>query len=190
MVYDRNASAGRFLVLIWRIGAWLYAALGRIDEWYGATSWSDALSWLASHRPTEPLEEIQFWGHGEAGMARIGESELDVSMLHPTHRDHRALVGVRLRLKPETLWWFRTCSTYGSAEGHEFAHAFTDFLGCRTAGHTFIIGPLQSGLHSLSPGQKPGWPVDEGTREGKPAWSKLGAPNTITFLGGKVPKGY
>ena len=39
-----------------------------------------------------------------------------------------------------------------SAAGHDFARAWTDFFGSRAAGHTFIIGYWQSGLHTLAPG--------------------------------------
>ncbi len=190
MIYDRNASAGRLLVLAWRLGAWLYLLLGRLDDWYGAASWSDALEWLATHRRTEPLREVQFWGHGKFGEARIGGEVLDATAVTPKHPLHARLYAVRERLRGEGLWWFRTCSTFATPRGQDFAQRFTDFLGCRTAGHTFIIGPFQSGLHSLAPGQQPSWPPDEGVDGERPLWSKPGQPNTITCLHSRVPAGY
>lgn len=191
MVYDRNSSAGRFLVTSWKLGGKLYGALGRLDDHYGADTWAEALKWLASHRAPEPIEEVQFWGHGKWGEARIGVTCLDATMLSPSHPQHQALLAVRSRLVPGSgLWWFRTCSTFGTAKGHAFARAFTSFLGCRAAGHTFIIGLHQSGLHSLGPGETPAWPVDEGVANGAPLWSRPFAKNTITCFHGKIPAGY
>ena len=37
------------LGLSWQYGTLLYRALGRVDAAYGATSFADALAWLASH---------------------------------------------------------------------------------------------------------------------------------------------
>lgn len=190
MVYDRNPSAGWFLVLSWRVGAWLYALLGRIDEWYGATSWEDALTWLATVRPQESLDEVQFWSHGKFGNARIGTSLLDAQSVEKGSDLYEPLVAVRMRMPSLSLWWFRTCSTYGTPVGMHFARVFTDFIGCKTAGHTYIIGPFQSGLHSLEPGQEPSWSSDEGVEAGRPLWSKPHLPYTITCFGGRVPKGY
>ena len=86
--------------------------------------------------------------------------------------------------------------TFGAAPGHDFARRLTDFLGCRAAGHTYIIGGWQSGLHSLAPGEQPAWSPHEGLKLGPPEaprealWSRRSAPNTIHFLSGKVPAGY
>jgi hypothetical protein len=191
MVYDRNSSAGRFLVSSWKCGGKLYRALGRLDAWYGAGTWAEALKWLASHRAPEPIEEVQFWGHGKWGDARIGTTILDASLVSPSHPQHPDLLAVRTRLIPGSgLWWFRTCSTFGAAKGQAFARAWASFLGCRAAGHTFIIGLHQSGLHSLGPNETPAWPIDEGVAGEVPLWSKPWAPNTITCFHGKVPAGY
>jgi hypothetical protein len=190
MVYDRNSSAGRFLVAAWKVGGKLYGSLGRLDAWYGAGSWGEALAWLGDHRAPEPIAEVQFWGHGKWGEALIGGERLDQTFLAPSHPEHRALLAVRSRLCPGTgLWWFRTCSTFGTAKGHAFARAWANFLGCRAAGHTFIIGLHQSGLHSLGPGEAPTWSVDEGTAGGVSLWSKPGAPSTITCFHGRIPDG-
>jgi hypothetical protein len=105
---------------------------------------------------------------------------------------------VRDRFLPEAkgLWWFRTCETFGALPGQRFATELADFLGARVAGHTYIIGHVQSGLHTLRPGERPTWSEDEGLREGSPDeprrahWSRLRAPNTITCLRGTIPDGY
>jgi hypothetical protein len=191
MVYDRNSSAGRLLVTSWKLGGKLYGALRRLDACYGAETWEAALKWLASYRAPEPIEEVQFWGHGKWGDARIGATILDATQLLPSHPQHQALLAVRSRLVPGTgLWWFRTCSTFGTEKGQSFARAFTRFLGCRAAGHTFIIALHQSGLHSLGPGETPSWRVDEGVKNGVSLWSGPFAPNTITCFHGKIPDGY
>lgn len=97
---------------------------------------------------------------------------------------------------PIPLWWFRTCETLGASCGQAFARAWADFLGCRVAGHTHVIGFYQSGLHSLRPGEKPTWSADEGIIEGdaarplRAAESRRGIPNTITCLGGRPPPGW
>ena len=196
MVYDRTASAGRGLTLSWRVGGWLYGELGRFDAWHGARSWNDALAWLGGHRAPEPIAEIQFWGHGRWGCAKLDGVPLSVEALAPGHPLHPALATIRARMVPgEGLWWFRTCETFGRAEGQGFARAWSRFFHCRAAGHTYVIGPFQSGLHCLGPGDEPRWPVDEGLpKDGSDAkaarWSTPGAPNTISFLHGKIPPGY
>jgi hypothetical protein len=191
MVYDRNDSAGRLLVTSWKMGGLLYNTLGRLDAWKGCGTWAEAFEWLSTYRTPEPLAEVQFWGHGKWGRAMIGETTLDETMLAPSHPQHQALLSVRTRLVPGTgLWWFRTCSTFGTAKGHAFAQAWTKFLGCRAAGHTFIIGLHQSGLHSLGPDEIPAWSIDEGVDSGVALWSGPSAPNTITCFEGKIPAGY
>jgi hypothetical protein len=120
---------------------------------------------------------------------------LDRSALEEGHPLHRSLCAIRQRLVPggEALWWFRTCEAFGAQAGHDFARAWTEFFGCRAAGHTYIIAFFQSGLHSLAPGQEPGWPEEEGLLRGTPdepleaRWSSPGAPNTITCLHGRIP---
>jgi hypothetical protein len=176
----------------WRAGAWLYGTLGRLDAWKGVSSWREALTWLAQVRPGAPIGEIQFWGHGNFGCLLIDRRPLDVSALAPTHPLQASLGAIRERLVPggEALWWFRTCETFATPKGHDFARAWSRFFGCRAAGHTHIIGPLQSGLHVLGPGQEPHWPAEEGLHPGEPArarWSTLGAPNTISCLHGRIP---
>jgi len=93
-------------------------------------------------------------------------------------------------------WWFRTCETFGADAGHDFARAWTSYFDCRAAGHTYVIGPWQSGLHTLEPGARPHWSADEALIEGsaaepqRAAWSSRREPNTISCLHGSIPPGY
>jgi len=99
-------------------------------------------------------------------------------------------------MSPGALVWFRSCETFGAAAGRDFARRLTDFFGCAAAGHTFVIGYWQSGLHRLEPGQPPGWAANEGIARGSPDRPELAssssprAPNTITCFTGKVPEGW
>jgi hypothetical protein len=198
LVYDRTAGA---LATAWWAGKALYRGLGRLDAGFGAASWAEALEWLGSHGAGAPLAEVQFWGHGRWGLARIGSEALDVAAVLDDRHPHRArLRRVAERLLPgdQGLWWFRTCETFGTEAGQRFARAWTRALGCRAAGHTYVIGVWQSGLHSLLPGEEPPWSPDEGLRppgpDGRAAslarTSGPRAPNTITCFHGKVPPGF
>jgi hypothetical protein len=205
MVFDSTCvhpAARLGLTTTWQVGARLYGALGRIDAWRGVTSWTEALCWLAETHPGQPIAEVQYWGHGHFGSAVTAggkgpEKVLDARALVPGHVLHDDLLAVRERLSPKGLWWFRTCQTFGTERGHAFAQAFTAFLGRRAAGHTHIIGPWQSGLHSLLPGEAPTWSTAEGTTgeltpRGTPKakWSTPWAPRTINCLDGAVPAGW
>jgi uncharacterized protein DUF4347 len=191
LVFDRTAPALRHA---WRTGAVLYRRLGRIDAAFGATSWDEALSWLAQAR--EPIGEIQYWGHGRWGRALVAGDALDASALRPGHRLNAGLQGLRERLAPDALVWLRTCEAFGANAGHEFAMRLADWLGARVAGHTFVIGVMQSGLHGLLPGHAPDWPAEEGLAEGTPAspvrarGSAPRQPRTITCFDGRVPSGW
>jgi hypothetical protein len=199
MVFDRTCVGGLGLSHIWAAGGWLYGRLDRLDRVFAATSWAEALEWLATCRPERPVAEIQIWGHGKWGRALIGTDGLDSSSLGDDHPHRPLLEAIRARLLPargQALWWFRCCETFGALEGLRFARAWADFLGCRVAGHTYIIGFHQSGLHSLLPGASPTWPAMEGLRRGTPDTpeealpSRPWAPNTITCLHGQIPAGF
>jgi len=195
MLYDRTCK-GRFpmpgLTSAWRVGGALYSSLRRIDDWYGAATWAEGLEWLVERARTQPIAELQFWGHGEWGCAFIEEEKLEISALEPRHWLHRRLVALRSRFIPggEALRWFRTCETIGTKIGHDFTRAWTRFFDCRVAGHTHAINFLQSGLHVLAPGEEPTWPVTEGIEPGRPRAkdSSVFAPNTITCLHGALPR--
>ena len=205
LVYDATghgkARVQPLLTASWRIGSALYQRHpSKVDAVYGATTWEDALAWLCSVNPRERIDSVQYWGHGLFGRVLIGADVLDVTALSPGHPRHNDLIALRQRVRDEdTLLWFRTCATFGRNTGHEFARSFTRFFGCRAAGHTFVIGPLQSGLHSLRAGDEPTWPVTEGVprshhdqeQDPKTALSSsLSAPNTISCLHGAIPAGW
>lgn len=189
VVYDRTCvrTRGR-LSPIWAAGAWLYRGLRRVDAVKGVASWDEALTWLGTQR--EPIREIQYWGHGKWGRAFVGDDVLDAAAL----TDRRAqLEAIRERLAPDALVWFRTCETLGARPGMSFAERLADFFGARIAGHTYIIGFHQSGLHGVAPGTRADWSPVEGVAEGTPdaptkaKWSAPWRPRTLTALDGEIP---
>jgi hypothetical protein len=190
MVYDRTCKKyGVGLSTAWSSGSVLYRGLRRLDAAFGATSWADALEWLATYARDRSIEEIQYWGHGKWGTVFIGKD--------PFGRKELALPGVaalRERLAPDALVWLRTCEAFGCHPGRDFAQHLAETLGTRVAGHTFIIGVLQSGLHGLRPGNVPSWSVTEGLAEGSPDAPKRAHdsgpthPNTISCFHGRVPE--
>ena len=182
---------------VWRGGGLLYGALDRIDARKGVASWAEALDWLTTYETARPIGEIQFWGHGQWGRGLVDRESLDINALSAKHPHHARLHALRDRLVGErrALWWWRTCETLGTKSGHEFARSLARFLDCRVAGHTYIIGFWQSGLHCLAPGAEPDWSVDEGIDHAAPPgqpralWSSASAPNTISCLRGDLPAG-
>ena len=179
VVFDRTDR----LTAAWAPGSLLYRALGRVDATKGVASWDEAIAYLAS-RP-EPITELQYWGHGTWGRVLVDGEALDA--------DHIArLAPLRHVLAPGALVWLRTCETFGSDVGIAFAERLADYLGARVAGHTYVIGFLQSGLHALHPGSRADWSRDEGIVAGRSSakWSGLREPNTITCLHNSIPSSY
>jgi hypothetical protein len=197
MIFDascRGRGAVPGLSDAWSAGSGLYRASGSLDRSYGAHSWSEALEWLATVEPARQIAQIQFWGHGKWGEVRIDGEPLSVASLREQHEHADKLRAIRKRLTGhDALWWFRSCETFGAAIGHEFAKRWVDYFGCRAAGHTYIIGFWQSGLHSLSPGEQAYWPDDEGLAEGTPEapqrarWSRPWHGHTISCLSSSFP---
>jgi hypothetical protein len=194
LVYDRTC-AGHLggLSTAWSAGSRLYRWLDRIDASFGATSWQEGLAWICERSKDRAIAEIQFWGHGKWGCALVASDVLDARALSESSPLHRPLREIRERLAPDALWWFRTCETFGAHRGIEFARRWTDFLGARAAGHTYVIGVWQSGLHGLAPGRAPDWSASEGLAEGTPAEprrARVSLPTetrTISCFDGKVP---
>jgi hypothetical protein len=200
MVFDatcRGRGALPGLSHAWSAGSGLYRAGGNLDHAFGATSWAAALDWIANVGAGEAIAQIQFWGHGKWGSVRMGDEALTIDSLAAGAPHERRLRSIRERLSgPGALWWFRSCETFGAEPGHTFARRWTDYFGCRAAGHSYIIGFWQSGLHSLGPGQTPGWPRDEGLALGTPAaperalWSRPWLDHTISCLRSTIPTGW
>lgn len=177
----------------WFAGGALYKALSRLDGYAGFSNWQDALAWLVSYKPEKPIAEIQYWGHGTPG--RIWMKKVPLLADTPSGATPEGVLLSRLakRLTPEALIWLRTCSTFAGVRGHNFAEKWSEAMGCRVAAYTHIIGFWQSGLHSVKPGIKAYWPVEEGIKDGTPAFptkikqSARSAPNTVSFLTGRFP---
>ncbi len=196
MVYDRTCTKyGVGLSTAWFVGAQLYRGLRRFDATFGASSWAEALSWLAAYEPSRPIAEVQYWGHGRWGGVLIDDDPFDRSVLTDRHPLHSALLAVRERFLPddESLVWLRTCEAFGAQAGHDFAEHLAETLGARVAGHTFIIGAVQSGLRALAPGHRPSWSAFEGLAEGtaerprRAHGSGVLRPRTITCFSNEVP---
>lgn len=198
LVYDatQRVRPPRALGLAWHAGSYLYRGLGRIDAAHGARDWTDAFDFLAKHATDRTIGELQFWGHGKWGRALIDGESFDRRALSTTHPLFSRLEAFRERLEPGALVWFRTCETLGAQIGHDFARALADRLNARVAGHTFVIGFFQSGLHSLSPGETPNWSLSEGIARGSPDDPKSAhssgprRPNTVTCFDGVIPDGF
>lgn len=179
MVYDATDTVPDQLELAdsWKLGGVLYKLVKQVDHIIAATSWAQAVKELNAIK--QPIEEIQFWGHGCPGKFFIAGKPLDDLVLEA------------ITFKVKNLVWFRSCGTFAGSRGHNFAKKIARKFQCQVAGHTFIIGPLQSGLHSLKPGKEPSWSIEEGLDgKGKMKNSSPWAPNTITCLHADVPKGW
>jgi hypothetical protein len=195
VVYDRTCRgrAGLGLADAWWAGALLYRALGRVRTGYAARSVADALDWLGRVEPGAPITGVQIWSHGKWGNARIGDELLDERALLRGSVLAPRLASLRARLLPGALFWLRTCESFGAVRGLSFASALGDFMGCRVAGHSYVIGVWQSGLHALEPGARPSWDPAEGIAEGSPQRpiralpSSPAAPNTISCLEARIP---
>ena len=193
IAYDRTCvRTGGHLSPAWAAGSWLYRGLRRADAARGVASWSEALAWLASLPGA--IREIQYWGHGRWGSARVADDVLDRRSLLAGHPHRAQLDAVKARLDRDAQVWFRTCETLGARAGIAFAEELADLLGARVAGHTHIIGFHQSGLHALAPGARADWDPAEGLAEGTPdhpvraRTSRPWRARTITCLHGHIPE--
>jgi hypothetical protein len=190
LVFDRTCT---WLSRAWGTGAHLYRGLGRVDAALPVSSWDEALRWLGTHGGDEPIAEIQYWGHGRWGRVLVAGDALDAERLRPSHASFVAIERVRERLAPDARVWLRTCEAFGADAGHDFAMRLADTLGVRVAGHTFVIGAVQSGLRTLVPGARPGWSASEGLCEGTAArpirahGSSFFRPRTVTCFTNSFP---
>ncbi len=200
LVYDATCTGSGLspgLSDAWSAGARLYRALGRVDAARGVRNWREALNFLTTYGDDTPLGEVQYWGHGTFGKIWIARDAVDRARLDdPTLAPDLDRLASRLAESRapnhEPLFWIRTCETMGGPSGHAFAKALTSRLGCRVAGHTHVIGVLQSGLVALRPGEEPGWPLEMGLgpkgEEGQGLPSTPAAPSTVHFLTGALPE--
>lgn len=202
MIYDNTTIKDGWdgfgsdaLAYSWLAGGKLYRIMRSLDKVKGVSSWEEALDWIIEQGKIEPISQIQFWGHGSWGRVWIGKQALGVKTIRNPGILRDKLSDVKKYLADDALIWFRTCSTFGNTSGKTFAKEFTEWMSCKVAAHTHIVGWWQGGLHSLKPGQEPYWPDDEGVKtlsNGKQdsIWSTRKTPNTIICLNGHLPEGW
>jgi hypothetical protein len=165
--------------LSWAIGCRLQKLLGQVDLYHGIENWDETAKWI--NGLDGPIDSIQFWGHGSPGLVYITGKPFNDNIFR----------SLKKAVNPNTILWFRTCSTFQGYYGHYFSKNLSNALNCVVAGHTRIIGPLQGGLHTRSPNTGPSWPMDEGEfpKSKWPSWLRWGN-NTVTCLATKIPKGW
>lgn len=181
-IYDKNPGTGlmqKFLKTSWLVGCWFQKLVGAVDDYYGASSWEDAKAWLVKQET--PLTTIQYWGHGSPGIVWLAGTPIYTSQW----------LSLKPFLSPDSLVWFRVCSSFQGRAGQAFSKRLADGLGCTIGGHTRIIGLWQGGLYTLAPNSMPSWSVDEGInisniRDDFKFWNK----HTILCLGTSIPKGW
>jgi hypothetical protein len=188
---DGTSSGSPGLSPAWWAGTWLHRLAGAADAALGATRWDEALAWavrVAKERG-RPIGSLQAWGHGGWGFMLLGATSLSMGSLAPEHELGTLVDDLRDVLAgPDALVWLRCCSAFGSKAGVSFARAMSRRLGCRVAGHTYIIGLLQSGTHSVRPGGEPAWGPTEGVvldaagNALRAKWSGPFEPATISCL--------
>jgi hypothetical protein len=179
------------LTSTWMSGGWVYRQFGRFDYVKGFSNWLDALSWLGTVGEDRPIAEIQYWGHGGPGRVWMNGQSLhvhtfDASIYGPTLRR------LRTRLRPDSLIWFRTCSTFAADKGKVFATMWAKRMGCNIAGHTFIVHMIQAGLYCIRSGESAWWPADEGIvgppeAPTKSKWGSVMSPRWILATRSTLP---
>lgn len=195
MFYDASDWAGKQLRFSWTAGGAFYRAFRSVEATKGFLSMEEALHWITRVEPERKINSIQFWGHGSPGRVWINNDFLSARSMVDVSKHKPYLLDLKQRLTEDSLIWFRSCNVFAGNEGRLFAVAFSQLMNCTIAGHTYIIGPWQSGLHTIRPGERPSWSPDEGL-ERKPdgtvkkIWSKPWSPNTIFCLTGKIPEGW
>lgn len=195
MFYDSSDWAGEQLRMSWVTGGLFYRLFRGVEQTRGFDNWLEALKWLAEVEPDKKINSIQFWGHGSPGRVWINGEFLSIRSLIASSKHRYLLLNLKERLTPESVIWFRSCNVFSAKEGHIFATAFSQFMGCKIAAHTFIVGPWQSGLHTINPGEQPNWSREEGLKKKadgtvEKLWSMPWSPKTIFCLTGKIPKGW
>lgn len=184
------------LALSWKWGDKLYRKFGSIDIAFGAKSFEEAFGYISNLDPEKKVSEVHFWCHGGPGKVYLNRKFLNIDNIGPSGFHAVGLRKLKARLTDDALVWFRCCSLFAGQEGHDFAKKFAHVLNKdgtsrRVAAYTHIIGPSQSGLHTLGPGEEPSWSLTEGLDEnGKMKWSRFWKKNTVSCLRGTIPKGW
>jgi hypothetical protein len=191
MIYDSSDWAGEELRLSWIAGGKFYKLFRSVEHHAGFSSWEEAIKWILEVEPDKKINSIQFWGHGSPGRVWINEETLSARSVLATSNHRDLLLKLKKRLTSNSVVWFRSCNVFMGQEGHLFAKVISKMLGCTIASHTYIVGPWQSGLHTIRPDEEPKWDLEEGIEQsGKKLWSMPWSPNTIFCLTGKIPKGW
>jgi hypothetical protein len=190
MFYDSSDWAGKELRLSWVTGGKFYKLFRSVEHHSGFDSWFDALKWLDSVAPGQQINSIQFWGHGSPGRVWINGEYLSARSVLASSPHRNLLLNLKERLTSDSLIWFRSCNVFAGKEGHLFAKLMASMMGCTIASHTYIVGPWQSGLHTIRPGEEPSWSLEEGVDGEELKWSMPWSPNTVFCLTGKIPKGW
>ena len=193
MIYDSSDWAGKELRFSWITGGKFYKLFHSVEHNAGFDNWIDAIDWILSVEPDRKINSIQYWGHGSQGKVWMNGSNINVRSFVDSSELNKKLILLKKRLTPESVIWFRCCNVFAGNEGKYFSIISSQFFECKIAAHTFIVGPWQSGLHTISPGSRPTWPINEGLEiqdDGtiKKLWSTPWAPNTVFCLSNKIPE--
>ena len=190
MIYDSSDWAGKELRFSWVTGGKFYRMFRSLEHHSGFDSWTEALKWILSVEPERKINSIQFWGHGSPGRVWINGESLSARSVLATSDHRQLLLKLKQRLDKNSVVWFRSCNVFSGQEGHLFAKVISKMLECKVASHTYIVGPWQSGLHTIRPDEEPNWDVDEGIDDGKKLMSLPWSPNTVFCLTSEIPKGW
>lgn len=192
MIYDSSDWAGKELRFSWITGGKFYKLFRSVEHNSGFDSWISAIDWILSVEPDKKINSIQYWGHGSPGRVWMNGETLSIKSYTNKSGHFEKLSKLKERLTPESLIWFRCCNVFAGNEGKFFALTSSQFFECKIAAHTFIVGPWQSGLHTIRPGERPSWSISEGLelqKDGtvKKLWSMPWSPNTVFCLTNKIP---
>lgn len=195
MFYDSSDWAGKQLRFSWITGGKFYKLFRSVEHHDGFDNWIDALNWISEVEPNKKINSIQFWGHGSPGRVWINGDALSIRSLTYDSPHYYFLKKIKERLATDSTIWFRSCNVFTGSDGKFFSIAFSQFMQSRIAGHTYIVGPWQSGLHTIKPGQRPSWNISEGLKKEedgkiKKLWSMPWEKNTIFCLTNKIPEGW
>lgn len=200
MLYDSSDWAGKELRFSWITGGKFYKWFHSVEHHAGFDNWSDAIDWILSVEPDRKINSIQYWGHGSQGKVWMNGKAITFNDFIDSQTKYdktliNKLKNLKQRLTPESLIWFRCCNVFAGAEGKFFSLTSSQFFNCTVAAHTFIVGPWQSGLHTMKPGKRPDWEKTEGlevSEDGsvKKLWSTPWAPNTVFCLSNTIPEGW